>query len=162
MLRSAFFATGLFVVLCGVTFKMVDKVILNVDVQTARPTGMRAMMGMMRINSERQREINPPEWAAFSLMSVGSVTMISAPIVNPGNIGLRLHWLYGSAVHGSSPSSIRSPSVSGSQGNVVSGNGRATSIVLIRLSTSLSTPGSSRVTSAANGAAEPGRNPRRN
>ncbi len=78
MLRSVFFATGLFVVLCGITCKMVDKVTLAADDEQTRVPGMRAMMGMMRINNQREREIDPPEWAAFSLMSVGSVTMLYA------------------------------------------------------------------------------------
>ena len=78
MLRSTFFAAGLFVTLWGVSFLMVDKVIFKPETDTNRPPGMRAMMGMMRLGNAEKREFDPPDWAAFSLISVGAVTMLYA------------------------------------------------------------------------------------
>lgn len=75
MLRSTFFATGLFVTLWGVTFLFVDRMVLNVQQEPERESGFRAMLGLTT-NVDRQKVLDPPDWAAFSLMSVGSVTML--------------------------------------------------------------------------------------
>ena len=76
MLRPVFFATGLFVTLWGVTLLYVDQVVLTEKVEKSeRNTDVRAMVST---NSKDQRVINPPDWAAFSLMSVGAVTMLYA------------------------------------------------------------------------------------
>ena len=76
MLRASFFATGLFVVLWGVSFLMVDRVVLTAKDDSDREPGFRGLF--TSINFERQKVIDPPEWAKFSLMSVGTVTMLYA------------------------------------------------------------------------------------
>lgn len=78
MLRSTFFAVGLFVALTGGSFLMVDKIIFKPEAEETRYPGMRAMMGMMPFREAQKREFDPPDWAAFSLISVGSVTMLYA------------------------------------------------------------------------------------
>ncbi len=75
MLRSSFFAAGLFVFMAGASFLMVDKLTLTLKDDTHSDPKFR---GMFTTNAERQRVIDPPEWAAFSLMSIGSVTMLYA------------------------------------------------------------------------------------
>lgn len=74
MLKSCFFATGLFVTLCGVSFLFVDKLILNAKEDAEPNSGISAMFSS--VTPDQQRVIDPPDWAAFSLMSVGAVTML--------------------------------------------------------------------------------------
>lgn len=76
MLRSIFFATGLFITLCGGSFLLVDKMILNVDTATDRQDSFRGLF--TSTNAEQQSVFDPPDWAAFSMISVGSVTMLYA------------------------------------------------------------------------------------
>ena len=74
MLRSLFFSTGFFVMLWGVTFLFVDKIHLKVQNETLRRQGFRGLFTMPNIR--QPKVFDPPDWAAFSLMSVGAVTML--------------------------------------------------------------------------------------
>jgi hypothetical protein len=74
MMRACFFATGLFVALWGVTFMMVDKVTLNLKAESARPAGFRGLFA--GVSPDRKQVFDPPDWAAWSLLSVGTVTML--------------------------------------------------------------------------------------
>jgi len=76
MLRSTFFSMGLFVALWGAAFLAVDKVILTSRAQSDREPGFRGLF--TSVDAQRQQIIDPPDWAAFSLMSVGAVTMLYA------------------------------------------------------------------------------------
>lgn len=76
MMRSVFFATGLFVALWGGSFLMVDKLVLNVKADSPKQPGFRGLF--TGVSPERKQVVDPPDWAAFSLMSVGSVTMLYA------------------------------------------------------------------------------------
>ncbi len=78
MLRSIFFSTGLFVVFWGITLLFVDQVTLTAKVEESEQQKNQEVRGMISSNSNNQKVINPPEWAAFSLMSVGAVTMLYA------------------------------------------------------------------------------------
>lgn len=85
MLRSMFFSIGLFVGLWGVSLLFVDQVVLNVKPGSEREAGFRGFLA--RTSGQDQKVVNPPDWAAFSLMSVGSVTMLYAvalPKKKPG------------------------------------------------------------------------------
>ena len=73
MMRSVFFSAGLFVALWGVSFLLVDKVVLNVK-DDSRQTSFRGLF--TSVSPERKQVFDPPDWAAFSLMSVGAVTML--------------------------------------------------------------------------------------
>lgn len=73
MLRSTCFALGMFVMLMGASFLFVDKFVLNLTEENSRDMAFR---GLFTLNSSRQRVLDPPEWVAFSLMSIGSVTML--------------------------------------------------------------------------------------
>jgi len=78
MLRGTFFSIGMFITLWGVSLLFVDKLVLNMpDDVAARTPGFR---GLYQGNQQqsKQRIIDPPEWAAFSLLSVGAVTMLYA------------------------------------------------------------------------------------
>ena len=76
MLRASFFAAGLFVTLWGVTFLMVDKVVLTFKDEAPKNSQMRGFF--MSATPDRKQVFDPPDWCAFSLMSVGTVTMLYA------------------------------------------------------------------------------------
>ena len=79
MMRSTFFSLGLFVTLWGVAFLFVDKVELTVKEEQKQQTGFRGFLSKFSKPNEKQhRVIDPPEWAAFTMMSVGAVTMLYA------------------------------------------------------------------------------------
>ena len=74
MLRSVFCSLGLFVLLWGAAFLMIDKVTLKMEEAPGDRSGFRGMFSSVGI--KQKREFDPPPWAAFSLMSVGTVTML--------------------------------------------------------------------------------------
>ena len=76
MMRASFFAAGLFVALWGASFLLVDKLVLHLKDDSTREAGVRGMF--MSITPTKQKVFDPPDWAAFSLMSVGAVTMLYA------------------------------------------------------------------------------------
>lgn len=76
MLRSVFFAGGLFVTLWGASFLLVDKMVLHAKDESPPEPGFRGFF--TTLNAEQQKVFDPPDWAAFSLMSVGTVTMLYA------------------------------------------------------------------------------------
>jgi len=81
MLRGTFFSVGMFITLWGVSLLFVDKLVLNMPEDVAaRTPGFRGMYqgNQQQQQQQRQKVIDPPEWAAFSLLSVGAVTMLYA------------------------------------------------------------------------------------
>jgi len=74
MLRASAFAFGLFVALWGVSFLVVDKIILHSAPEG--DTGIRGMLAQTQIDQESRPIIDPADWTAFMLMSFGSVTML--------------------------------------------------------------------------------------
>jgi hypothetical protein len=74
MSRSIFFAAGLFVALWGTSFLFIEKIVFR-PAEMQRETGFR---GLFARAMPRERAFNPPEWGAFSLMSIGAVTMLYA------------------------------------------------------------------------------------
>lgn len=74
MWRAFFFSTGLFVTLLGGTFLLVDKLTLNVKAETPKGRGFRGMF--TSVSPERKLIVDPPDWAAFSMISVGTVTIL--------------------------------------------------------------------------------------
>lgn len=78
MLRSLFFAGGLFVALWGGSFLMVDEMVLTFKDEPKEERD-EEFRGLFMSKDENDRKVfNPPEWAAFSLMSIGTVTMLYA------------------------------------------------------------------------------------
>ena len=76
MLRSFFFAFGMFVVFCGCAFMSVDKVVFHSQETQQRDPNYRGFF--TSVNENRQHVFNPPLWAAFGMLSFGSVTMLYA------------------------------------------------------------------------------------
>lgn len=67
MWRALFVAVGLYAVLLGVECLLIDKAVLARR-ENAAP-GMEQKVG-------RNREYSPPDWAPWSLMSTGAVTVL--------------------------------------------------------------------------------------
>ena len=78
MLRAICFSMGLFVALCGGSFLMVDKMVLTMKFEPKpEPPRPQEFRGLFIEKDEHDNNVfNPPEWVAFCLMSVGSVTML--------------------------------------------------------------------------------------
>ncbi len=74
MLRSTFFSIGLFVTLWGVSLLFVDKLVLSSRQDAMRNQGFRGMFSQMA--QPRQQVYDPPDWAAFSMLAIGAVTML--------------------------------------------------------------------------------------
>lgn len=81
MIRSFFFAAGLYIVTCGLTCLLVDQMTLNWRDLSNDPAGTRAWF--TSVAEDRRFVLNPPDWLAFSLMTVGSVTTLYS-IALPG------------------------------------------------------------------------------
>ncbi|MDA0810618.1 MAG: hypothetical protein O3B68_21710 [Planctomycetota bacterium] len=76
MIRAIFFAGGLFVALCGTSFLMVDKMVLTASASKTEERTREFRGLFMEEEAQSDRKVfNPPEWAAFCLMSIGAVTM---------------------------------------------------------------------------------------
>jgi hypothetical protein len=79
MLRGTFFSIGMFIALWGVSLLFVDKLVIKMpDDAAARTPGFRGMLGQQNPQQPRERVIDPPDWAAFSMLSIGAVTMLYA------------------------------------------------------------------------------------
>lgn len=79
LLRASFFATGQFVLLWGISLLAFDQLVLFKTKDADRKEGLRGMLAQAKtVAAEKRDVIDPPDWAAFSLMSVGSVTMLYA------------------------------------------------------------------------------------
>jgi len=64
----------LFILLWGATFLIVDKMVLHIREDAKPSSGFRGLF--VTSNVQKQRVFDPPDWAAFSLLSIGSVTML--------------------------------------------------------------------------------------
>jgi len=76
MVRSIAFALGLFVGLCGGSFLLVDEMVLTLRHEEDVPRSQEFRGMFMHLNSDKQKVFSPPQWLAFTLMSIGSVTML--------------------------------------------------------------------------------------
>lgn len=76
MLRASAFATGLFIAMWGAAFLVIDKVVLFNPPPEREEKGIRAMITKQQVADEDRPVIDPADWTAFTLMSIGSVTML--------------------------------------------------------------------------------------
>jgi hypothetical protein len=96
MIRALFLACGVFVALCGGALACVDRVVLTdyagqKVAEAAGPVAVEERGPWRLVSAVRQGEgtpaermvIDPPDWAAFALLSVGGVTVLYA-IALPG------------------------------------------------------------------------------
>ncbi|MFN0053418.1 MAG: hypothetical protein ACKV0T_14640 [Planctomycetales bacterium] len=74
MLRAMFFAAGFFITLCGASLLFVDKVVLDLKTEAIKQSGFRGLFS--KAAPERKKTIDPPDWASFSLLSIGTVTVL--------------------------------------------------------------------------------------
>ena len=77
-MRATFFSIGLFIGLWGLSLLFVDSIVLTAKKEEKPQQRQQNFRGLFSANAsrEQQKVIDPPDWAAFSLMSVGSVTML--------------------------------------------------------------------------------------
>ncbi|MDB5334538.1 MAG: hypothetical protein JWN70_157 [Planctomycetaceae bacterium] len=74
MLRASFFAGGLFVIMLGLSTMLVDKVVLHKKDDAKRDPNFRGFF--TSVNEYKQHVFDPPDWAGFSLLSVGGITIL--------------------------------------------------------------------------------------
>ena len=76
-MRATFFSIGLFIGLWGISLLFVDRIVL-IARDEVKPERQQGFRGMFTANASREQQkiLDPPDWAAFSLMSVGTVTML--------------------------------------------------------------------------------------
>ena len=67
---------GLFITLWGVSFLFVDKLMLKTKEGPLQQQSFRGLFAAMTPRGDQHRIVDPPEWAAFSLLSIGTVTML--------------------------------------------------------------------------------------
>jgi hypothetical protein len=87
MWRSFFLAAGAYCCLLGVQFLTVDKLLLT----SKEPVPQRFMgvnLPNMNMSAQmmRSKEVTPPDWAPWSLMSLGAVTLLYSFTI-PGRNG---------------------------------------------------------------------------
>jgi hypothetical protein len=81
MLRAIFVSWGLFLAMSGGSLLLVDKMVLTFQDEPAEDATQddEEFRGLFMGKSVDDRKVfDPPEWLAFSLMSVGTVTMLYA------------------------------------------------------------------------------------
>ena len=74
MLRASFFAGGMFVIMLGLSTMFVDKLVLHGKDDPRRDPNFRGFY--VSVNEHKQHVFDPPDWAGFSLLSVGGVTIL--------------------------------------------------------------------------------------
>lgn len=74
MLRASFFAGGMFIILLGISTMFVDKLVLHGKEDSRRDPNFRGFY--TSVNENRQHVFDPPDWAGFSLLSVGGITIL--------------------------------------------------------------------------------------
>lgn len=74
MFRTFFLTVGLVVAMLGVSCLFVDRVVLKLRGDKPAPAGVRALI--TGVSADRKQVIQPPEWAAYAMMSAGSVLSI--------------------------------------------------------------------------------------
>jgi hypothetical protein len=73
MWRSFFLAAGVYSCLLGLQCLTIDKAILH----GREPSPTRILgVSMNPMSLERSKELTPPDWAPWSLMSLGAVTVL--------------------------------------------------------------------------------------
>jgi hypothetical protein len=69
VVKSFFMAIGIFAIILGVECLILDRAVLA-------PSQEPTISGFAERMASAQREISPPEWAAWSLLSAGAVVIL--------------------------------------------------------------------------------------
>lgn len=84
MWRSFFLASGAYCCLLGLQFLTIDKAILT----SQEPAPSRFMgVNFAGMSAARNKEMTPPDWAPWSLMSLGAVTLLYSITLPARNAG---------------------------------------------------------------------------
>ena len=73
MLRSFFFAIGIFVGLCGMSLFFVDGVVTRVG---KGAEGSRVMRAVATPTTDGRFFIEPPDWIGYTFVGMGGITML--------------------------------------------------------------------------------------
>ncbi len=73
MLRPIFLSVGVFVVLVGLSLFQVKLIVLNGEGELVED-----LYGLITVDDSDQHVIDPPDWAPFSLVAIGTVTCLYA------------------------------------------------------------------------------------
>jgi hypothetical protein len=84
MIRSLFLSVGLIVGLLGVSCLAIERVVLKTPADRRAIPGLRNLV--TGVSNDRKQMIEPPDWLAYALMSVGSV-MTLYTVALPGKGG---------------------------------------------------------------------------
>jgi hypothetical protein len=85
--RNQFFMAGVFLVLLGVQFRLLDSVTLNEKTTQYLAAHSGAASGMASIlpSGMTKKVVHPPTWLGWSLMSIGAVCILhSLAMKKPG------------------------------------------------------------------------------
>ena len=69
MWRAFFLSVGICSVVLGLECLLIDKAVLP-------PSGEHSAAGLLELSAPRLREVVPPEWAPWSLLSGGAVVIL--------------------------------------------------------------------------------------
>jgi len=76
MIRSSILSLGMFVLLCGAAFLMVDRIVLKSGPGQSEQEMTALQSYFLQVNQNNKHELTPPDWTAFGLMAVGSLTIL--------------------------------------------------------------------------------------
>ena len=86
MWRAFFLAGGAYCCLLGLQCLTVDKLVLSSEEPVQQRFMGVSVPSMGSMNVTRNKEITPPDWAPWSLMSLGAVTLLYS-VTLPGRNG---------------------------------------------------------------------------
>jgi len=86
--RNQFFMAGVFLVLLGVQFRLLDSVTLNekaTEFLAAHTTSAASAMSFLPSSVAPKKVLHPPQWLGWALMSIGAVCILhSLAMKKPG------------------------------------------------------------------------------
>jgi hypothetical protein len=85
MWRALFLATGIFMCILGAECLAVDRFVITSErapVDPAAPPAPATLFGGPAASVPAKRDIEPPEWAPWSLLSAGAVIILYALTIN--------------------------------------------------------------------------------
>jgi len=82
MWRAFFLAVGIYFCVLGGECLVVDRFVMAGEQPAAEPAAPATMFGAAPAAASVQRELKPPEWAPWSLLSTGAVVILYALTVN--------------------------------------------------------------------------------
>ncbi len=76
MIRSFFLSVGMFVLFCGAAFLVIDRIVLKTGQEQGNQEIAAVQSYFLQVNGDNKHELTPPDWSAYGLMAVGSLTIL--------------------------------------------------------------------------------------